>query len=220
MKKNKIPSLIKCLVIANHGIAPGVNLLRFLPHIPFIAGQMVNISIEEKGVKRLYSLASGINDPYMEILFDVKPSGMLTPQLSQLRIGSELYCSEPHGTFKPSDEPAWWIASGTGIAPFRSMLRSGYEAGITLVHGGRYLHSFYFEDEFVKSKMRYIRCCSQERSAEVYPGRLTQFLRQTELPRTGIRYYLCGSAEMVVDTRDLLISKGVSFEAIVSEIYF
>ena len=35
-----------------------------------------------------------------------------------------------------------------------------------------------------------------------------------------LKYYLCGSAEMVVDTRDILIEKGIPFENIVSEIYF
>ncbi len=39
-------------------------------------------------------------------------------------------------------------------------------------------------------------------------------------PDPGLKYYLCGSAEMVVDTRDILIRKGVPFDQIISEIYF
>jgi ferredoxin--NADP+ reductase len=35
-----------------------------------------------------------------------------------------------------------------------------------------------------------------------------------------IKYYICGSAEMVVDTRDILLAKGIPFGQIISEIYF
>jgi len=34
------------------------------------------------------------------------------------------------------------------------------------------------------------------------------------------KYYLCGSAEMVVECREILISKGIAFSNIVAEIYF
>lgn len=35
-----------------------------------------------------------------------------------------------------------------------------------------------------------------------------------------LKYYLCGSADMVVEARDILISKGIPFGNIISEIYF
>ena len=35
-----------------------------------------------------------------------------------------------------------------------------------------------------------------------------------------LKYYLCGSAEMVVEIRDILIEKGIPFDRIISEIYF
>ena len=54
----------------------------------------------------------------------------------------------------------------------------------------------------------------------VYFGRLTNWLKeQKELP-LDIKYYLCGNPEMVVEVRDILVSKGISFNNIISEIYF
>jgi ferredoxin--NADP+ reductase len=42
---------------------------------------------------------------------------------------------------------------------------------------------------------------------------------QSNLP-LNYKYYLCGSAEMVVDVRDILIAKGIPYEQIFAEIYF
>ena len=44
-------------------------------------------------------------------------------------------------------------------------------------------------------------------------------VEQTDLD-PDLKYYLCGSAEMVVETRDILIGKGIPFGQIISEIYF
>jgi ferredoxin--NADP+ reductase len=84
----------------------------------------------------------------------------------------------------------------------------------------RQLNQFYFEDELEWSLgEKYIRCCSQEQSCDVFPGRVTDYLESlTELP--DVKYYLCGKALMVVEVRDLLIEKGVDYANIIAEIYF
>jgi ferredoxin--NADP+ reductase len=90
-----------------------------------------------------------------------------------------------------------------------------------LIHGGRTLDSFYFAEEFKPFfKENYVRCCSQETSPEVFGGRLTSYLRTLQNLPPEYNYYLCGLAEMVVETRDVLISKGVPFNNILAEIYF
>lgn len=90
-----------------------------------------------------------------------------------------------------------------------------------LIHGGRYIHSFYFEDEF-KDELgeNYIRCCSQDSGKGIYHGRLTQWLKECRNLPANRKYYLCGSPEMVVETRDILIEKGINYDQIVAEIYF
>lgn len=90
-----------------------------------------------------------------------------------------------------------------------------------LIHGNRYLEQFHFFDEFDATLgSNYIRCCTAEHDGAVFAGRVTEYLEEQPSLNPGLKYYLCGSAEMVVDTRDILISKGVPFDQIVSEIYF
>ena len=113
------------------------------------------------------------------------------------------------------------VATGTGIAPFYSMLRSGLAVNKTLIYGNRYLEQFHFYDEFSTILgSNYLRCCTAEYNAEVYHGRVTEYLAMQPALDPNLKYYICGSAEMVVDTRDTLINKGIPFDQIVSEIYF
>jgi ferredoxin--NADP+ reductase len=151
----------------------------------------------------------------------VVEEGYLSPRLPDLEQGDTVYITEPRGEFTCNQEPAVWIATGTGIAPFYSMFRSGLADGKILIHGNRYLEQFHFYDEFDSELGKnYIRCCSGELDPFVYHGRVTGYLEEHPLPDAGLKYYLCGNAEMVVQTRDILISKGVPFDRIISEIYF
>lgn len=187
----------------------------------FLPGQVVGLTIGADIPPRLYSICSSPDEENLSILFNVKPDGMLSPRLSQINPGDPVRVSAPFGAFLGDHQPAWWIASGTGVAPFRSMARAGLNTGKKLIHGGRFADNFYFQHEFVSLLGdQYIRCCSQEKAPGCYEGRLTQWLRdQSQIPLNQM-YYLCGSSEMVVEVRDILISKGVGIEKIMSEIYF
>jgi ferredoxin--NADP+ reductase len=202
-------------------ISAGVYLFGFPRYFKFKAGQVIGIALEEAGARRLYSICSGEEEDEVWILYNVIDEGYLTPRLSELASGDTLWITEPRGSFTCDPGPGIWIAAGTGIAPFYAMHRSGLSSGKTLIHGNRYLEQFYFFDQF--SDMlgsRYIRCCSAEYDEEIYHGRVTQYLAEEENLDKELKYYLCGSAEMVVDTRDVLIRKGIPFDHIISEIYF
>ena len=121
---------------------------------------------------------------------------------------------------KPEDS-VLEIATGTGIAPFYSMFQSGQFENKKLIHGARYLNQFYFEDELDWTMgHNYVRCCSQEESCDVFPGRVTDYLNTLENLPKNQQYYLCGKALMVVEVRDLLIGRGIPYENILAEIYF
>ena len=132
-----------------------------------------------------------------------------------------MWITVPFGTYSGSTAPAYWIAAGTGIAPFVSMYRSGLGDNKILVHGGRTLDSFYFSEELTRDfGPRYHRCCSQQEGEGLYHGRVTQYLEGLDELPLDQKYYLCGSAEMVVECREILLGKGISFNNIVAEIYF
>ena len=214
--------LAPVLVTSNEEIAMDVYVLSYPRQHTFVAGQVVGISIVENGEPRMYSIASGTSDDMIRLLYNIKPGGEISPSLAELKAGDTLYVSAPFGSFYGTAKPAVFIASGTGIAPFMSMLRSGLIKDKTLIHGGRKLNSFYFKDELINvlGPENYVRCCSQETGDDVYQGRLTQFLRDHSELDPERKYYLCGLAEMVVETRDLLIDKGIPYENIIAEIYF
>ena len=208
-------------VLSNIEIAPSVFVLSFIRQFEFRAGQVLGLGLSSNDDPRLYSIASGEHDSHIQILYNIKPGGLLTPNLAHLSPGDSVWITPPFGSYEGSPEAAWWIAAGTGVAPFISMFRSGIGNNKVLLHGGRTLESFYFSEEF-KPVLgnRYIRCCSMQESQEVFQGRVTQFLeQQSDLPADQ-KYYLCGSAEMVVECREILLNKGIPYNNIIAEIYF
>ena len=220
-RKKKI--LHKHTVIKKEEIGHNVFIIETNRIFDFLPGQIVAVALRADGDQpRLYSIASGTNENCFRILFDINPKGVLTPSLAELNSGDELYISEPFGRFLGTEEPAFWIATGTGIAPFISMCLSGLHENKTLLHGSRRLINFFYQNLF-KEKMgdRYLRFCTGEKSPEVIEGRLTNYLKDESNLSDSIKYYLCGSAEMIIEVRDILIEqKGIPLENIISEIYF
>jgi ferredoxin/flavodoxin---NADP+ reductase len=208
-------------VTSNTRIAEGAMLLRFPKIFNFAAGQVIALGIDPSIAPRLYSIASGENDPEIEILFTEKNEGELTPILSSLKPGDRIMVSEPFGTFINAPDNAVYIAAGTGIAPFISRIRSGKGLSPTLVHGASFSEFFYYADELKHLLGRnYIQCCSRCPGDEVFQGRVTRFVAQWDYLDLAKKYYLCGSAEMVVETRDALIARGIPFGNIDAEIFF
>lgn len=202
-------------------IIPGVFEYSFEKRFDFIPGQVVSLRWDLQNPGRLYSILSGNKESEIKVLFDVNPYGWLTPRLEGMKKGDQLYMSDPMGNFLGTEEPAYWIATGTGISPFISMLRSGMNKDKVLIQGARTLKAFYYQEELQESfGSNYIRCCSKETAEKVFNGRLTFYLEmQDSLPKN-YKYYLCGNSEMVVEVRDILIRKQIPFENIRSEIYF
>lgn len=224
MEKNRdqfAPKLEKVRITGNLEVSPGVHLISYRRNHDFIPGQVVRITLSEHLPPRIYSICSGSQETEIRILFNIKEEGLLTPRLSACIPGDTIFVSKPYGSFTDTGGPAFWIATGTGIAPFYSMFRSGMGENKRLIHGARLLSQFYFEDELDWALgNRYVRCCSRELSCDTFPGRVTAYLREeNEIPREN-KYYLCGKALMVVEVRDLLIERGVPFGNILSEIYF
>ncbi|MFW5821064.1 MAG: ferredoxin--NADP reductase [Bacteroidota bacterium] len=203
-------------------IAGNVYILSLDYRPDFIPGQVIELTEDLALPPRIYSICSAPGNKTMEILFDIKEEGRLTKKMSGMKAGDTIFAGDPMGNFIcPMNEKAWWIASGTGIAPFASMFFSGNIYNKVIIHGGKKLESFYFQKEFERVlNEKYIRCCTREKSEKVYNGRLTAWLKEQESFPPDYKYYLCGSSEMVVQTRDILVSKGIEFDSVIAEIYF
>lgn len=219
-KRKSEPDLFEYNIVDNLEISPDVHVISFSRKFDFVPGQVVKIGIDRNHPPRIYSICSGNQENEVRILFNIKEDGFLSPKMAAAIPGDKILVSEPYGSFFGSSDPAWWIATGTGIAPFYSMFRSGFDKNIKLVHGVSFLNQFYFEDELEWALgENYVRCCSRESSCDVFSGRVSKYISELDaLP--DVKYYLCGKAIMVVEVRDLLIEKGVAYENILAEIYF
>ncbi len=208
-------------ITGNVEISPNVYVISWKRVGDFIPGQVIKMAVDLQEPPRIYSICSGNREEELSVLFKVKEEGILTPRLAMMRSGDEIFVSNPYGSFTCDEAPATWISTGTGIAPFYSMIRSGKFQNKKLIHGVSHANQFYFED-FLEKKLgdRYIRCCSREKTGVHFHGRVTDYLSGLkELPK-GDKYYLCGQALMVVEVRDLLIQKGVPYDHIYAEIFF
>ena len=207
-----LPPLKAYTLTANIELAPEVHLISFQRHFDFEPGQVIKIGVDNNQPPRIYSICSGNQDDDVSVLFNIKKDGLLTPRLASMIPGEKILASDPYGSFQGTHAPSWWIAGGTGIAPFYSMFRSGLGKNSVLIHGVSFLNQFYFEDELEETfAENYIRCCSRESSCDTFPGRITKYLSQlNNFP--DVNYYICGKALMVVEVRDLLIERGRSEE--------
>jgi len=94
----------------------------------FTAGEFVMISCREGSIKRAYSITSGPGDDYLEFLSIKVPEGELTQELVRYTPGDALYMNErTTGTLTLANIELggnlWLLATGTGVAPFISILR-------------------------------------------------------------------------------------------------
>src|SRR5687767_10780019 len=118
-------------LIARHDWAPGLFSLTVDASIePFQPGQFVNLALDVGGTieRRSYSIASPPGAP-LEFLVAEVPEGKLTPGLTRLAPGDRLLVEpKPQGFFTlrwvPDAPELWLVATGTGLGPFLSILRS------------------------------------------------------------------------------------------------
>jgi ferredoxin--NADP+ reductase len=94
----------------------------------FTAGQFVMIGMGDNDVMRAYSITSGPYDEYLEFYSIKVPDGPLTSRLQHVKVGEQIEVSEkPVGTLILANLELGghlvMMASGTGIAPFISLLR-------------------------------------------------------------------------------------------------
>ena len=171
-------------------------------HFDFAAGQRVRFLLGEAA--RDYSMISAPADAVFSFCIRQVIGGLLSPQLATAARGTRFRVSGPHGyfTFKSPQGKAVFVATGTGIAPFVSMARSGV-SGFLLVHGVRQPSELYYETFLREAAGQYIPCLSGRETeissvAGAFAGRVTDYLKD-RLERDVYDFYLCGRSEMIRD---------------------
>lgn len=208
--------------------------------VHFDAGQFVAVKVPN-GPKRLYSFASppsGLLKPNeFELCVKFLPGGKGSEYLSHLKAGDPIEIWSPYGDFVYETDPsrsACFIATGTGVAPMRSIVlsehfRNDLPKSATLLFGARDLSEILYPGEFEKAGCKVVYALSQAQAglevqseAQIFRGRITGYLES--LPKySNFRetdFYLCGNNEMIADVTAMLIQAfGVQPSAIHAEAF-
>ncbi|MEW5889402.1 MAG: ferredoxin--NADP reductase [Pseudomonadota bacterium] len=200
---------------------------------PFRAGQFTKLGLELDGdiVGRPYSLVNAPHERPLEFYFNVVPGGPLSPRLATLSPGSRILVAPRASGFMvmeeiPRGDHLWLVATGTGIGPFLSILKTidpwQRFRRILLVHAVRLANELSYgglirgfaaahPDRFV-----FIPFVSREATGFALAGRIPAAIADGRLEaRAGVaidtdsQFMLCGNPDMVRDTTDALTARGL-----------
>lgn len=195
----------------------------------FDNGQFVTLGLRKKGklIPRAYSIVSDPQQENLEFLSIHVPDGALTSHLSQARVGDSIWInSKITGSLTLNHvlpgRNIYLLATGTGIAPFISLLRGSaiyqsFEA-IVLVHTVRTIAELSYREELEgisQAKFHYVPTVTreefaiQERGSDLFcSGRLCQLLQLPSIDPDYDRVMLCGNPQMNRDMTFYLKEKG------------
>ena len=198
------------------------------PRLQFESGQFVRIGIEP-GLVRAFSFVNPPEDPVLEFYGIVVPEGPLSPRLARLRPGDTMaIASNPAGFLVlrevPDAETLWLVSTGTGLAPFLSILRTDAPwrrfRTIVLVHAVRHARELAYQ-EMIRSiqkdrALRYVTFVSRESVPGSLAGRIPAALRDGRLEAAAgaklderSHVMLCGNPQMLKDTTSALAERGL-----------
>jgi CDP-4-dehydro-6-deoxyglucose reductase, E3 len=200
----------------------------------FEPGQYVSLHQKEAGQERIrhFSIASlpGADNCIELCVGEAVP--VAREGAIGLRPGEHVRVSSPGGSFRlaePLDGDLLFIATGTGISPFRPMILRALEAGsreiVTLLFGVRTEADILFREEFAalaarEPRFRFLPTLSRpEPGWQGLTGHVQTHLVKTLGGRTRLDVYLCGRKEMIQATRALLATSGIASSRIYYEKY-
>jgi ferredoxin-NADP reductase len=199
--------------------AEGVEALSFKP------GQFVSMTdlVNGKKITRPYSIASAPSTAHnrFELCLNLVKEGIFSPHLFELEPGGVIDIRPPLGQFVLRNPPrdTILVATGTGIAPFRSILHGHLNEtspAFTLMFGVRYERSLMYRAEFEEMARRsphfrfWPTLTRPEAGWTGRTGRVQAHLTEAIGERRDVDVFLCGLKEMVDDVRNIL--KGMGFD--------
>lgn len=209
-----------CKVLEARKLTELTSVLRFEREgLQFEPGQYIRVGVEGDPEIRDYSVYSGADADYVEVLVRRVEDGLVSKQLVDLEPGEVVSIGGPYGHFKLTENirpnPLLFIATGTGISPFHSFVDSHPGLDYRLLHGTA-LGSEAYEADFYGD--RYYQCVSREEAGD-FKGRVTDYLRTLDIVQE-TNAFLCGNCDMIYEAFDLLQEKGLATAQIHTEVYF
>ena len=208
-------------------------------HFKFTAGQFARIGlmVQNELVARAYSVVSSPFDETLEFFSIVVPDGAFTSNLQHLNIDDELYLEKiPYGYLTlaryqlPAPQDLWLLATGTGLAPFLSMLQdfetwNKYKQ-INLVYSVRTVEELAYVERIQEianvfgeghDGFKFVPIITRDPNATLHDrlptlianGELEKVVGMSLNPATS-HVMLCGNPQMVEDTKEALKQRGLT----------
>ena len=195
--------------------------------IDFKPGQFISFELPHpqtgRLVTRVYSIASQPSrSDVITLLFNLVPGGPGSGFLFDLKAGDKTQFKGPAGSFYLREDPGCerlFIASGTGIAPIRSMLLANAECSdprpATLFWGLRSQRDVYYQEELAELIRRTPALTAITTLSRPEPGwsgssgRVLQLIEDRIASVKNLAVYLCGNSAMIADAISSLQKKGL-----------
>ncbi|MCP4403865.1 MAG: hypothetical protein GY801_41985 [bacterium] len=214
--------IVLCQVQQVRELSSSSYILRIERHnVNFSPGQYVVLGKQGSRDAREYTIYSSIDDSFLEFLITEVERGKVSKALRTCQPGDVLALEEPMGYFRLQEQPSaaakhYCIATGSGIAPFHSFVRSYPGLDYTVLHGVRYASDCYDSEHYASD--RYISCVSREEGGHFH-GRVTDYLRSHPVDKDAL-CYLCGNSDMIYETYDILLQQEIPHKHILTEVFY
>lgn len=204
----------------------------------FVAGQWLSLRQSKpdgEEITRAYSICSPpADDNRFALCLNRVQDGFMSNFLCAMKTGEEVSLQGPFGDFilHPPLRDTLFIATGTGIAPFRSMLHwllaeksRHQEKHLWLLFGNRREEDIYYHSEFLRlaelhSNFHYLPTLSRASDGwQGLRGYVQRHVPEIAQGRSDMHAYICGLDKMVKANRELLKSLGWDRKAIRYEKY-
>jgi len=212
--------------------------MKGLPRFGFVAGQWLSFRTnmpDGEEITRAYSIASPPTaDNRFALCLNRVQDGFMSNFLCDMKECEEIRCQGPFGDFilRPPMRETLFVATGTGIAPFRSMLHwllsdelRHQNRHLSLVFGNRTERDIYYHDEFLRlaeghPNFHYLPTLSRGGPDwQGLRGYVQEHVPAIAQGRTGMHAYICGLDKMVKANRELLKSLSWDRKSILYEKY-
>jgi ferredoxin-NADP reductase len=196
-------------------------------NIKFNPGQFFSIGVPGVPINREYSVSSGIDENYLDFLIREINGGVLSAKLKNLKKDDQIKILGPYGEFYlkefNTNKKCNFFASGSGLAPFLSIIRSFNNLNYNIFHGVRLFEDIYTENELKNYNVFISKFNNKEKHTDIktYNGRITS---NFEIIKNYINskdfFFICGNSLMINDVYDYLEKNNIQNSNIYSELFF
>ncbi|MGC8669920.1 MAG: ferredoxin--NADP reductase [Candidatus Micrarchaeia archaeon] len=198
----------------------------------FVMIEYLNQSTGEK-ISRAFSIASSPEDPSLEFFISMV-HGRFTSHLDTAKIGDTYYISGPHGQFRFSpdtDKKVLFLAGGTGLAPFMSMLRyikdKHLEIDVVLIYSVKYPTEIIKKNELSELekalKLKNIITVTRPQDNDGWNGEKghinAEMIKRYVADLNERQVYICGPLGFVKAMKDIAESLNISNDKIKADVW-